>query len=85
MKKMNEAIATHRKELSPYAPRIYTLKIDPEKIRDVIGRGGEMINKIIDECGGRDVTKETVKQIFRQLNQREVSGKFIDLKPELLQ
>lgn len=40
-----------RTELSPFAPRIETLQIDPEKIRDVIGPGGKVINKIIDETG----------------------------------
>jgi len=54
---MDQVITAPRKELSEYAPRIETLKIDPEKIRDVIGRGGETINEIIEECGGRDVTK----------------------------
>ena len=39
-----------RKELSPYAPKIDTFNIDPEKIKDVIGRGGEMITKIILEA-----------------------------------
>lgn len=39
-----------RKELSPYAPKIETFTIDPEKIKDVIGRGGEMITKIILEA-----------------------------------
>jgi polyribonucleotide nucleotidyltransferase len=54
---MAKAIAEPRAELSPYAPRIITIKIDPEKIREVIGKGGETINKIIDECGGADVIK----------------------------
>lgn len=54
---MKSAIVEPRAELSPYAPRIYTVKIDPEKIREVIGKGGETINSIIDECGGKDVTK----------------------------
>ena len=40
-----------RKELSPYAPRIEKIMINPEKIRDVIGKGGETINKIIAETG----------------------------------
>lgn len=52
-----KAIPTPRAELSQYAPRIITIKIDPEKIREVIGKGGETINKIIDECGGIDVIK----------------------------
>lgn len=48
---MKTAIAEPRKELSPYAPRITTIHINPEYIRTVIGPGGKMINKIIDECG----------------------------------
>ncbi|MFA6099019.1 MAG: polyribonucleotide nucleotidyltransferase [Patescibacteria group bacterium] len=54
---MDKAIASPRPELSKYAPRITTVRINPELIRDVIGKGGETINKIIDECGGQDVTK----------------------------
>ena len=42
-------IAEPRKELSPYAPKTMTFMIDPEKIKDVIGKGGEMITKIILE------------------------------------
>src|SRR3990167_5599376 len=49
--KMNETIAAPRTNLSPYAPRIITLMIDPGKIRDVIGPGGKIINQIIDETG----------------------------------
>ncbi len=48
---MNKTISTPRADLSPYAPRIITLKINPEKIRDVIGPGGKVINQIIDETG----------------------------------
>ncbi len=44
---MHDCISESRNELSPYAPKIDTFKIDPEKIKDVIGRGGEMITKII--------------------------------------
>lgn len=51
MQKMLEAIAEPREDLSPYAPRIITLRINPDKIRDVIGPGGRVINKIIDETG----------------------------------
>jgi len=49
--KMAEAIAEPRKEMSEFAPRITTLHINPDKIRDVIGPGGKMINKIIAETG----------------------------------
>ncbi len=48
---MNKTIAEPRKELSPYAPRIVSFHIDPEKIRDVIGVGGKVINEIIDATG----------------------------------
>ncbi|MEK7162520.1 MAG: S1 RNA-binding domain-containing protein, partial [Patescibacteria group bacterium] len=45
------ALPAPRAELSPYAPRILTLKINPEKIRELIGPGGKMINAIIAETG----------------------------------
>lgn len=48
---MAKVIAAPRPELSPYAPRIVTIVINPDKIRDVIGPGGKMINKIIAETG----------------------------------
>lgn len=48
---MKKTISTHRPELSQYAPMIITMNIDPDKIRDVIGPGGKVINKIIDETG----------------------------------
>lgn len=51
MQVMLAAIPEPRKVMSPYAPRIITLHINPEKIRDVIGPGGKMINQIIDETG----------------------------------
>ncbi|MEK7481128.1 MAG: polyribonucleotide nucleotidyltransferase [Patescibacteria group bacterium] len=51
LKEMEKTIAAPRAELSPYAPRIEIIKIDPEKIREVIGPGGKIINKIIDETG----------------------------------
>lgn len=49
--KMNEVVQAHRPELSVYAPRIVTIQIDPEKIRNVIGPGGKMIRKITEETG----------------------------------
>lgn len=49
--KMDAAISGPRPDLSPYAPRIVVLKISVDKIRDVIGPGGKMVNKIIDETG----------------------------------
>jgi polyribonucleotide nucleotidyltransferase len=51
MNQMLEEIAEPRPELSPYAPRIITMMIDPDKIRTVIGPGGKTINRIIAETG----------------------------------
>lgn len=51
LEKMASVISEPRKELSPYAPRIVTVQINPDKIRDVVGPGGKMINKIIAETG----------------------------------
>lgn len=48
---MDAVISAPRPELSKYAPRIITLQINPEKIRDVIGPGGKQINEIIDNTG----------------------------------
>ncbi len=49
--KMNEALAGHREKVSTFAPRIYTLQIPVDKIRDVIGPGGKMIRSIIEQTG----------------------------------
>ena len=49
--KMQEAITAPRAELSAHAPRIFTLRINPDKIREVIGPGGRIINKIIEDTG----------------------------------
>ena len=48
---IKKEIPEPRKSLSPYAPKIVTLKIDPAKIGEVIGPKGKMINQIIEECG----------------------------------
>lgn len=48
---IEEEIQSPRKEMSPYAPRIIIMEINPEKIRDVIGPGGKVINEIINETG----------------------------------
>jgi polyribonucleotide nucleotidyltransferase len=46
---MQQTASGHREEMSAYAPRLYTLKINPEKIRDVIGKGGSVIRSITEE------------------------------------
>lgn len=51
--KMESAIPEPRKSLSAYAPRILTMEINPEKIRDVIGPGGRMIRQIVEKTGAK--------------------------------
>ncbi|HHL39013.1 MAG TPA: polyribonucleotide nucleotidyltransferase [Deltaproteobacteria bacterium] len=51
LEKMRKAIEAPRKEISTYAPRIITIEIKPEKIKDVIGPGGKVIRSIIQETG----------------------------------
>lgn len=59
MGKMLATIAEPRKELSKYAPKIISFNINPDKIREVIGTGGKVINKIIDETGVKiDITDD---------------------------
>lgn len=48
---MKKSLRVHEEELSPYAPRIEAMKINPDKIRDLIGPGGKMIRSIIDQTG----------------------------------
>ena len=57
--KMAETLAEPRTEMSPYAPRIISFKINPEKIGDVIGKGGKTINGIIEQTGVKiDITDD---------------------------
>jgi polyribonucleotide nucleotidyltransferase len=51
LSKMNETIGVPRENLAPYAPRIYTMQIKQEKIRDVIGTGGKVIRSIVEQTG----------------------------------
>ena len=56
--KINACISTPREEVSKFAPKTCTMQIDPEKIRDVIGAGGKVINKIIADTGVKIDIKE---------------------------
>ena len=59
--KMNEVLSTPREKVSSYAPRIYTLQIPVDKIRDVIGPGGKMIRSIIEQTGVKIDVEDTGK------------------------
>ncbi len=50
---MSQALETPREDISPYAPRIITMKVHPDKIRDIIGPGGKMIRSITEETGAK--------------------------------
>ncbi len=63
--KMAEAIKTHRAEMSPYAPRFVTIKIRPEKIREIIGPGGKVIRGIQEKTGAKiDVEDDGKVTVF---------------------
>jgi polyribonucleotide nucleotidyltransferase len=65
LKVLTSTINKPRKELSKYAPKIESFVVKVDKIREVIGRGGEAINKIIDETGVKiDITEEGLVSIF---------------------
>jgi len=51
LKEMTDVLSQYREDLSEYAPRVIILKINPDKIREVIGPGGKTINEIIDKTG----------------------------------
>ncbi len=51
LEQMNRVLPAHREKMSDWAPTIITIKIDPEKIRDVIGKGGSVIRAITEETG----------------------------------
>ena len=76
LEKMEEVLPKPRPELSPFAPRTLTLQINPEKIREVIGPGGRVINEIIEECGVLINVEETGK-IFVTAEKEEAVKKAI--------
>ena len=76
--KMLEAISEPRKELSPYAPKITTININPDKIRDIIGPGGKMIKKIVEETGAKIDVDDSGKVFVAAVNS-ESAQKAIDI------
>jgi polyribonucleotide nucleotidyltransferase len=63
--KMNAVISTHREQLSPYAPRIFTMTVPTDKIREIIGPGGKVIRGIVDATGTKiDINDDGTVNIF---------------------
>ncbi|MFC1656431.1 polyribonucleotide nucleotidyltransferase [Patescibacteria group bacterium] len=60
--KMADVLDKPRAELSPHAPRIEKIKISPEKIGELIGPGGKVINKIIEDSGGKEVISIDIEE-----------------------
>lgn len=75
--KIEAVLPAPRENLSPYAPRIKTLQIDPEKIGDVIGPGGKIINEIIDETGAT-IDIEDSGLVFITSDNEESANKAIE-------
>jgi len=76
LQKMKETLPAPKSKLSPFAPKILTIQISPEKIREVIGPGGRTINEIISECGVSIDIEETGK-IFVTAEKEEAAKKAI--------
>jgi polyribonucleotide nucleotidyltransferase len=75
---MAGAIAEPRKEVSKWAPKMVTFKIDTDKIRDVIGKGGETINGIIRDTGAQiDVEEDGTISIYHKDQEKLMAAKAI--------
>jgi polyribonucleotide nucleotidyltransferase len=75
--KMLDVIPEPRKEMSPYSPRITTIQINPDKIRDVIGPGGKVIRKIVEETGAQ-IDVEDDGKIFVASSDQDSAKRAID-------
>ncbi len=76
--KMKEVLPAPRAELSPYAPRITSFKIKPDKIREVIGSGGKTINEIIANCPGVKIDIEDDGLVMVTSTDAEMSKKAVE-------
>lgn len=74
LKHMLDTIPRPKGELSEFAPRVESIKINPEKIREVIGKGGEMINKIIAETGAEIDIKDDGTVMIASPDKKSIEG-----------
>lgn len=77
LEKMLANIKEPKKQLSPFAPRIYIIKINPQKIGEVIGPGGKVINEIIDECNV-SIDIEDSGEVFITAEKEDSAQKALD-------
>lgn len=80
--KMLEAIPTVREELSKYAPRVVSMMIHPDKIRDVIGPGGKVIKKIVEDTGVK-IDIEDDGRVLIMSNDAEASAKAVKIVEDI--
>ena len=78
LNKMNEAIQSPREEMSEFAPRLYTIHVPKDKIRDVIGSGGKTIRWIVEETGCKIEVEDDGKVIIAS-SDKEGAQKAIDI------
>lgn len=71
---MLKVLPEYRKELSPHAPRVESIKVNPDKIREIIGKGGETINKIIAETGAEIDIKDDGTVFIASPNKVSIDG-----------
>lgn len=81
---MLNVIPEPRKELSPYAPKVKMIKIDPEKIREVIGSGGKVITEIINQCNGVKIDIEQDGRVFIMHSETQWIDKAIDMIKDIV-
>ncbi|MBR4943838.1 MAG: polyribonucleotide nucleotidyltransferase [Peptococcaceae bacterium] len=80
---MLKAIPEVREELSPYAPRVITMMINPDKIRDVIGPGGKVIKKIVEDTGVK-IDIEDDGRVMIMSNDAEASAKAVKIIEDIV-
>jgi polyribonucleotide nucleotidyltransferase len=86
LQKMQESIAASRGELSAYAPRMIRMKINPEKIRDVIGKGGAVIRALTEETGTQIDIEDDGTVIIASVDQekgREAQRRILELTADV--
>ncbi len=77
LNEMRKTINAYREDLSPYAPRIIKMVVNPDKVRDIIGPGGKTINKIIEETGVKIDIENS--EVFIAASNGEMANKAKDM------
>ncbi len=81
---MLETISAPRAQVGQYAPKIHVMKINPDKIKEVIGKGGDVINKIIEESGGVKIDLEDDGMCFITHQDQSAIDKAVEMIKEIV-